>query len=160
MIQVIAEWYSVFPYFFQFKPEFCNEFMIWATFSSQSCFFWLYRTSPSLAAKNIINLVFILTTWWCSCVESSLMLLEEGVCYDQCVLLQNSVSLCLTSLCTLRPTLPVTPCISWLPTFAFQSPMMKRTSLMNMNDCPHLCFFKSGRGEQFEVWKVDFMIIP
>ena len=27
-----------------------------------------------------------------------------------------------------RPNLPVTPGISWLPTFAFQSPMMKRTS--------------------------------
>ena len=29
--------------------------MIWATVSSQSCFCWLYRASPSLAAKNIIN---------------------------------------------------------------------------------------------------------
>ena len=28
------------------------------------------------------------TIWWsCPCVESSLVLLEEGVCYDQCVLL-------------------------------------------------------------------------
>ena len=27
-----------------------------------------------------------------------------------------------------RPNLPVTPDISWLPTFPFQSPMMKRTS--------------------------------
>ena len=29
--------------------------MIWATVSSRSCFCWLYRASPSLAAKNIIN---------------------------------------------------------------------------------------------------------
>ena len=29
-----------------------------------------------------------------------------------------------------RPNLPVTPNVSWLPTFAFQSPMMKRTSLL------------------------------
>ena len=28
-----------------------------------------------------------------------------------------------------RPDLPVTPGISWLPTFAFQSPIMKSTSL-------------------------------
>ena len=28
--------------------------MIWATVSSLSCFCWLYRASPSLAAKNII----------------------------------------------------------------------------------------------------------
>ena len=34
-----------------------------------------------------INLISVLTIWWCPCVESSLMLLEEGVCYDQCILL-------------------------------------------------------------------------
>ena len=46
------------PYFLQFKSEFGNtEFMIWATVCSSSCFCWLYRTSPSLAAKNIINLI-------------------------------------------------------------------------------------------------------
>ena len=61
--------------------------MIWATVSSWSCFCWLYRASPSLAAKNIINLVLVLTIWWCPCVESSLVLLEEGVCYDQCIFL-------------------------------------------------------------------------
>ena len=61
--------------------------MIWATVSSWSCFCWLYRTSPSLAAKNLINLISVLTIWWCSFVEFSLVLLEEGVCYDQCVLL-------------------------------------------------------------------------
>ena len=42
--------------------------MIWATVSSQSCFCWLYRASPSLAAKNIINLILVLTIWWCPCV--------------------------------------------------------------------------------------------
>ena len=77
-----------FPYFLQFKSEFGNkEFMISATVTFWSCFCWLYRASPSLAAKNIINLILVLTTWWCPCVESSLVLLEEGVCYEQCVLL-------------------------------------------------------------------------
>ena len=77
-----------FPYFLQFKSEFGNkEFMIWATVSSWSFFCWLYRASPSLAAKNIISLISALTIWWCPCVETSLVLLEEGVCYDQCVLL-------------------------------------------------------------------------
>ena len=61
--------------------------MIWATVSSRSCFCWLYRASPSLAAKNIINLILVSTICWCPCVESSLVLLEDGVCYDQCVLL-------------------------------------------------------------------------
>ena len=50
-------------------------------------FLWLYRASPSLAAKNIISLFLVLTIRWCPCVESSLVLLEEGVCYDQCILL-------------------------------------------------------------------------
>ena len=35
--------------------------MVWATVSSWSCFCWLYRASPSLAAKNIINLILVLT---------------------------------------------------------------------------------------------------
>ena len=61
--------------------------MIWATVSSWSCFCWLYRASPSLAAKNIINLISVFIIWWCPGVESSLVLLEVGVCYDQCVLL-------------------------------------------------------------------------
>ena len=81
------EWSSGFPYFLQFQSEFGNkEFMIWATVSSWSCFCWLYRASPSLAARNIINLISVLIIWWCPGVESSLVLLEEGVCYDQCVL--------------------------------------------------------------------------
>ena len=33
--------------------------MIWATVSSRSCFCWLYRASPSSAAKNMINLVSV-----------------------------------------------------------------------------------------------------
>ena len=82
------EWSSGFPYFLQLKSEFGNkEFIIWAKVSSWSCFCWLYRASPSLAAKNIINLISVLTIWWCPCVQSSLVLLEEGVCYDHCILL-------------------------------------------------------------------------
>ena len=71
---------SDFPCFLQFKSEFGNKaFMIWATVFSWSSFCWLYRPSPSLAAKNIINLILVLTIWWCPCVESSHVLLEEGV---------------------------------------------------------------------------------
>ena len=69
--------------------------MIWVTVSSQSCPCWLYRTSPCLTAKNIINLTSVLTIWWCPCVESSLVLLEEGVCYDQCVLLAKLLAFAL-----------------------------------------------------------------
>ena len=41
---------------------------------------------------------------------------------------QNSVSLSPASFCAPRPNLPVTPGVSRLPIFAFQSPIMKRTS--------------------------------
>ena len=92
--------------------------MIWAIVSSRSCFCWLYSAFPSLAAKNIINLISVLTIWWCPRVELSLVLLGVGVCYDQHVL---SVSLCPASFCTPRPNLPVTPGISWLPTFPSSS---------------------------------------
>ena len=37
--------------------------------------------------KNIINLISVLTIWLCPCAESSLVLLQEGVCHDQCILL-------------------------------------------------------------------------
>ena len=47
--------------------------MIWATVSSWSCFYWLYRASPSLAANNIINLISALTIWWCPCIESCIV---------------------------------------------------------------------------------------
>jgi len=57
--------------------------MIWATVSSRFNFCWLYRAFPSLTAKNIISLISVLTIWWCSCVKSSLVLLEEDICYDQ-----------------------------------------------------------------------------
>ena len=37
--------------------------------------------------QSIINLISVLTIWWCPCRESFPVLLEEGVCYDQCILL-------------------------------------------------------------------------
>ena len=46
---------------------------------------------------------------------------------------QNSISLCPASFCIPRPNLLVTPGVSWLPTFAFQSPIMKRTSFLGVS---------------------------
>ena len=58
----MIRWFSLLS---SIKPEFCNkELMIWATISSKSCFCWLYRASSSLAAKNIISLISVLTVWW------------------------------------------------------------------------------------------------
>ena len=66
-------------------------------------------------------------------IESSLVLLEEGVCYDQCVLLANISETLPCFILTPRQNLTVIPGISWLPTFAFQSPIMKRTSVLGVN---------------------------
>ena len=68
-----------------------------------------------------------------SIIESSLVLLEEGICYDQCIFLENSISLCPALFCIPRPNLPFTPGVSWLPTFAFHSPIMKRTSFWGVS---------------------------
>ena len=60
--------------------------MIWATVTSWSCFCWLYRASPSLAAKNIINLILILTIWWSMCRVFSLHLqwtTQKHASYDR-----------------------------------------------------------------------------
>ena len=46
---------------------------------------------------------------------------------------QNSISLCPASFGTPRENLPVTPGDFQLPTFAFQSPIMKRTSFLGVN---------------------------
>ena len=35
--------------------------------------------------------------------------------------------------CTSRPNLPITSDISWVPTFAFQTPIMKRTSFLGVS---------------------------
>ena len=107
--------------------------MIWATVSSRSCFCWLYRASPYLAAKNIINLISVLTTWWFPRVESSLVLLGRGCLLWPVHSLCRTISLCPASFCTPRPNLPVTPGVSWLPTFSFQSPIMKRTSFLGVS---------------------------
>ena len=107
--------------------------MVWATVSSRSCFCWLYSASPTLAARNIINLISVLTIWWCPCVESSVVLLKRVFAMPSVLSWLNSVSLCPASFYTPRPNLPITPGISWLPTFAYQSPKMKRTSFLNVS---------------------------
>ena len=52
-------------------------------------------------------------------------------------------SRCPASFCTPRPKLPVTPGISWLPTFASLSSMMKRTSFHHLR--PH---YERGNGNR------------
>ena len=101
--------------------------MIWATVSSWSCFCWLYRASPSLAVKNIINLILVLSMCRVLCCWKRVFVMTSAFSW------QNSISLCLASFRIPRSNLPVTPGVSWLPTFAFQPPIMKRTSFEGVN---------------------------
>ena len=67
--------------------------------------FPLWYGFPSLAAKNIINLILGLTTWWCPCVESCLVLLKRVFTMTSVFSWQNSIRLCPASFCTPRPNL-------------------------------------------------------
>ena len=129
---VISELSSGFPYFLQFKPEFFNkELMIWATVSSKSFVFWLYRALQSLAANNIINLIFGIDHLVMSmCRVISCVVGKRCLLWPVCFLDKILLAFALLSFCTPRSNLPVTPGVSWLPTAAFQFPMMKKTSFL------------------------------
>ena len=79
-----TEWSSGFPYFLQFKSQLAIR-SSWSEPQSAPglAFADSIELFPFLAAKNIINLILVLTIWWCPCVESSLLLFEKGVCYVQ-----------------------------------------------------------------------------
>ena len=106
--------------------------MIWARVSFWSCFCWLYSAFPSWLQK--------ISSVWFQCwpsgdvhVYSLLLCCWKRVFGMKSVFSwQNSISLCPVSFCTPRPNLPVTPGISWLAIFAFQSPIMKRTSFLGV----------------------------
>ena len=55
--------------------------------SAPSLVFLTVWSFSVFSAENIINMISVLTIWWYPSVESSLVLLEEVVCYDQCILL-------------------------------------------------------------------------
>ena len=78
----------------------------------------------------MISLISVLTIWWCPCLLStlSLVLLKRIFVMTSAFSWQNSDSLYPASFCSPGPNLPIIPGVFWLPTFAFQSPMTKRTS--------------------------------
>ena len=125
-------WPSYFPYSLLFKSEFWNkEFMIWAIVSSWSCFCWLYRASPSLAANNIMS-------------DFSVDHLEMAICkvvsccVGQGYLLWPMNSLGKTLLAfpplhfVLQAQTSLTPGISWEPTLHF-SPLWWKVYLLGVN---------------------------
>ena len=140
--------------------------MIWA--SQLPVFFLLTVQSFSIFGYKEYNLILVLPIWWCPCVESSPVLLEEGVCYDQCVLLAKLLAFA-ASFCTQRLNLLVTPGISWFPTFAFWSPMMKRTSFLGISSrrsCRssenpfNFCFFSiTGHGIDLDYCDIELFAL-
>ena len=69
--------------------------------------------------------------------------------------LDKTVSLCLASL--ENQNLPVILCTSWLPTFAFQSPMMKRTSFLVLVLKGFIVFIEPINVSFFSIsgWSID-----
>ena len=98
--------------------------MNWATVSSWSCFCWLYRASPSSTAKSIINLIFVLTIWL------SMKRVFSCAVGRRCLLWPvHSLGKSLLAFVLLHFVLQGQICLflqlSWLPIFAFQTPIMK-----------------------------------
>ena len=65
---------------------------------------------------------------------------------------KNSIRLCPASFCIPRPNLPVTSGVSWLPTFAFQSPIMNIHINTNMYIYMCVCLCVCVRRHWFDPW--------
>ena len=78
----------------------------------------------------------ILDAWgWCTGMtqRDGMGMEEERDTMTSAFSWQNSVSLWPASFCTPRTNLSVTPGVSWLPNFAVQSPIRKRTSFLGVS---------------------------
>ena len=107
-----------FLYFLQFKPGFCNkELLIWATVSSRCCFCWLFRGFSIFSCKEYNQPDLIIEDLVMSMCRILSCIVDKGwLLWPVCSL---DKTLCPASFCTQWPTLPVTPDMSWLPTFIF-----------------------------------------
>ena len=81
-------WIVVFPTFFNLRLNFVLRGSWSQPQSTPGIVFADYIEFLHFSCKVHINQISVLTIWWCpSAVQSSLVLLEEGVCSDQRVLL-------------------------------------------------------------------------
>ena len=132
-----------FEHYFTSVWEECNCVVVWALFGITFLWDWNENWAfpvlwpllhfPNLLTLFIINMILVLTIWWCLCVEQFLVVSEEGVCYDQCVLLAKLLAFALLHFVLQDQTCLLLQVFSWLPTFVFQSPMMKRTSFLDVS---------------------------
>ena len=93
---------------------------------------WLQRISSvwfHCWQSGDVHVYSLLLCCW-SEVQSSLVVVWRGcLLWPVCSLGKTLLALALLHSVLQKPNLPVTPGVSWLPTFAFQSPIMKRTFL-------------------------------
>ena len=108
--------------------------MTWATVNSQS-FLLLLITVQSFSifgCKEYNQYDFVIDHLVMSMCSLLLCCWKRVFAMTSAFFWQNSISVCPASFCTPRPNLPVILGIFWLPTFAFQSPIMKRTSFFGV----------------------------
>ena len=129
LIHVIPECASGFLYFLHFKSGFCNELQ-WSpslflltvySFSIFSC--KEYNNQSGFDIDHLVMSMCRVISW----------LFEEGVCYDQCVLLTKLLTFIPLHFVLQGQTCLLLQVISWLTTFAFQFPMMKMTSFIGVS---------------------------
>ena len=131
--------------------------MIWATVSSRSCFCWLYRTSLSLAAKNQPDFgIDCLGMSMCkvvSCVIGKGYLLWPVYSLDKTLLAFAQLHFVLQG----QTCLLLQVSLDWLPTFAFQSPVMKRISFFALSLEGLVVFIEpvSFSFFSFSTWSID-----
>ena len=123
----------IFPTFFNLSLNFSyKEFMIWAIVSSQSCFYWLESVfifgckEYNQSDFSVDHLVMSMCRFF-SCVVGRGCLLWPVHYLGKTLLvfaLLHSV---------FQGQICLTPGVCWLPTFAFQSLIMKRTSFWGVS---------------------------
>ena len=107
--------------------------MIWATVISQSCFLLTVCSISIFGCKEYNQSDFSIDYLVISmCRVFSCVVGRGCLVWSVCSLGKTLLAFALLHF-VLRPNLPVTPGISWLPTFAFQAPIMKRTSFLGVS---------------------------
>ena len=131
--------------------------MIWATGTSQSYFCSLYRASPSSDAKNITNVISVLTICWCPYV---LCCWKRVSAMTSVFSWQNSVSLCPASFCISRSNLPVQVSLDFL--LLHSSPLWWKEHLFLVLvqkvfiEPLNFSFFSiTGQGIDLDYWAID-----
>ena len=95
----------------------CSGFVLWRTSAcSLLGWAWSYLSGGQEYVKRCIDHLVMSVCSLLVCCWKRMFAMTSVFSW------QHSINLCPASFCTPRSNLPVTPGVSWLPTFAFQSP--------------------------------------